>query len=204
MSSINVEFNSKEIILIIMENVLKMLERRGLIDSWSDHFKKISADTTGKTIFDIEVKDKKKYSIYIVNAKLTSIVQGTPLDEYLSNNLDIHKIVVAKDVAKKVLKQIVSEYTNAEFFFESEMMEDIPSKVFIPVHQLISQEEKNELLSKFSEQELARIFLTDMMSRYYGAKIGDIFRIVRPSFTSGKNVFYRRVVHGSWDILFET
>jgi DNA-directed RNA polymerase I, II, and III subunit RPABC1 len=204
MSSINVEYNSKEINSIIMENVLKMLERRGLIDSWSDNLKKIEADTTGKTIFDIEVKDKKKYSIYLVNAKLTSIVQGTPLDEYLSNNIDIHKIVVAKDVAKKVVKQIVSDYTNAEFFFESEMMEDIPSKVFIPVHNLINQEEKNELLSKFSEQELARIFVTDMMSRYYGAKIGDIFRIVRPSFTSGKNVFYRRVVHGSWDILFES
>ena len=71
-----------------MENVLKMLERRELIDSWEDHFKKISSDTTGKTVFDIEVKDKKKYSIYLVNAKLTSIVQGTPLDEYLSNNLD--------------------------------------------------------------------------------------------------------------------
>ena len=70
MSSINVEFNYKEINLIIVENVLKMLERRGLIDSWSDHFKKISADTTGKTSFNIEVKDKKNYSIYLVNAKL--------------------------------------------------------------------------------------------------------------------------------------
>jgi DNA-directed RNA polymerase I, II, and III subunit RPABC1 len=204
MSSINVEFNNKEIILIIMENVLKMLERRGLVESWTNIFKNISSDTTGKSIFEIEIKDKKKYSVYIVNAKLTSIVQGTPLDDYLSNNIDIHKIIVAKDVAKKVVKQIVSEYTNAEFFFESEMMEDIPSKVFIPVHQLINQDEKNELLSKFSEQELARIFVTDMMSRYYGAKIGDIFRIVRPSFTSGKNIFYRRVVHGSWDILFES
>ncbi len=116
MSSINVEFNSKEINLIIVENVLKMLERRELIDSWENHFKKISSDTTGKTVFDIEVKDKKKYSVYLVNAKLTSIVQGTPLDEYLSNNIDIHKIVVAKDVAKKVVKQIVSDYTNAEFF----------------------------------------------------------------------------------------
>ena len=204
MSSINVEFNNKEIRLIIMENVLKMLERRGLVESWTNIFKNISSDTTGKSIFEIEIKDKKKYSVYIVNAKLTSIVQGTPLDDYLSNNIDIHKIIVAKDVAKKVVKQIVSEYTNAEFFFESEMMEDIPSKVFIPVHQLINQDEKNELLSKFSEQELARIFVTDMMSRYYGAKIGDIFRIVRPSFTSGKNIFYRRVVHGSWDILFES
>ena len=40
------------------------------------------------------------------------------------------------------------------------------------------------------------------MSRYYGAKIGDIFRIIRPSMTAGKNIFYRRVVKGSLDILF--
>jgi DNA-directed RNA polymerase I, II, and III subunit RPABC1 len=200
--SINVEYNSKEINSIIIENVLKMIERRGLIKSWSDSLKKISGDVTNKTIFDIELKDKTNLGIYLVHAKLTSIVQGTPLDEYLSNNIDIHKIVIAKDVAKKVVKQIVSEYTNAEFFFETEMLEDIPSKIFIPEHQIISQEERTELLSKFSESELARILLTDMMSRYYGAKIGDIFRIIRPSFTAGKNVFYRRVVHGSWDILF--
>jgi DNA-directed RNA polymerase subunit H (RpoH/RPB5) len=51
---------------------------------------------------------------------------------------------------------------------------------------------------------VVKILLTDMMVRYYGAKIGDIFRIIRPSMTSGKNVFYRRVVNGSWDILFES
>jgi DNA-directed RNA polymerase subunit H (RpoH/RPB5) len=84
------------------------------------------------------------------------------------------------------------------------MLEDIPAKIFIPTHQLMNDEEKNELLSKFSEHELGRIFLTDVMARYYGAKIGDIFRIVRPSFTAGKNVYYRRVVNGSWDILFES
>lgn len=201
--SINVEYNNKEINQIVMENVLKMLERRKLIKSWSDEYKKIGDDLTSKTSFQIQLTDKTNYGVYLVNAKLTSIVQGTPLDDYLSNNIDIHKIVVARDVAKKVVKQIVSEYKNAEFFFENEMLEDIPSKIFIPEHQLLNQEEKDELFNKFAEADLARILLTDMMSRYYGAKIGDIFRIIRPSFTSGKNIFYRRVVNGSWDILFE-
>ena len=82
------------------------------------------------------------------------------------------------------------------------MLEDIPSKIFIPEHQLMSEEEKQELLDKFSEHDLGRILLTDMMARYYGAKIGDIFRIIRPSFTAGKNVYYRKVVNGSWDIIF--
>lgn len=201
--SINVEYSNKEINQIVMENVLKMLERRGLIKLWSDEYKKIGDDLVTKSTFQIQLTDKTNYSIYLVNAKLTSIVQGTPLDDYLSNNIDVHKIVIARDVAKKVVKQIVGEYKNTEFFFESEMLEDIPSKIFIPEHQLMNSEEKAELLDKFSESELARIFLTDIMARYYGAKIGDIFRIIRPSFTAGKNVFYRRVVNGSWDILFQ-
>lgn len=200
--SINVEYNNKEINQIVVENVLKMLERRKLITSWSDEYKKLGSDVGSQTIFEILLTDKTKYSIYLVNAKLSSIVQGTPLDDYLSNNIEVHKIVVAKDVAKKVVKQIISEYKNAEFFFENEMLEDIPSKSFIPVHQILSDEEKEELLSKFADSELARILVTDMMSRYYAAKVGDIFRIVRPSFTAGKNIFYRRVVNGSWDILF--
>jgi DNA-directed RNA polymerase I, II, and III subunit RPABC1 len=199
--SINVEYNNKEINQIVLENVLKMLERRQLIDSWSDVYSNLE-DTDTKSIFQIVLNNKSSLSIYLVNAKLTSIVQGTPLDDYLSNNIDIHKIIIARDVAKKVIKQIVSEYKNAEFFFESEMLEDIPSKGFIPIHKLLNEDEKNELLSKFSENELSRILITDMMSRYYGAKLGDIFKIIRPSFTAGKNVFYRRVVNGSWDILF--
>jgi len=202
--SISVEYNNREINQIVIENTLKMIERRKLITSWAEEYKNLGDDINTKSVFTIRLNDNTNYSIYLVNAKLSSIVQGTPLDDYLSNNIDIHKIIIAKDVAKKVVKQIATEYKNAEFFFESEMLEDIPSKCFIPIHQIISPEEKEELLNKFSESELARILLTDMMSRYYGAKVGDIFRIIRPSFTAGKNIFYRKVVNGSWDILFES
>lgn len=202
--SINVEYNTSEINKLVLENTLKMLQRRKMLKNWESSFEKLGNDFTSVSIFQLELADKSSVSINLVNAKLSSIVQKTPLDDYLSNNIDVHKIIICKDVAKKVVKQIVVEYTNAEFFFESEMLEDIPSKVFIPEHILLGADEKAELLSKFGETELSKIFVTDMMARYYGAKIGDIFRIVRPSFTAGKNVFYRRVVNGSWDILFES
>lgn len=201
--SINVEYNSKEINQIVIENILKMLERRKLINSWSDEYKKIE-DIETKSIFKIVLTDKTEYGVYLVTAKLTSIVQGTPLDEYLNNNIDIHKIIIARDVAKKFVQQIVNIYKNAEFFFEKEMLEDIPSNIFIPYHQLMNEDEKKELLNKYAEYELGKAFISDMITRYYGAKIGDIFRIIRPSITAGNSIYYRRVINGSWDILFES
>jgi DNA-directed RNA polymerase subunit H (RpoH/RPB5) len=202
--SINVEYNTSEINKIVLENTLRMLERRKLLKNWETELSKLGNDFTSKSIFQLELLDKSSVSINLVNAKLSSIVQKTPLDDYLSNNIDVHKIIICKDVAKKVVKQIVSEYNNAEFFFESEMLEDLISKTFMPQHILLDKDMKTELLSKFSETELSKMFVTDMMARYYMAKVGDIFKCIRPSITSGKNVFYRRVVNGSWDILFET
>jgi DNA-directed RNA polymerase subunit H (RpoH/RPB5) len=41
-----------------------------------------------------------------------------------------------------------------------------------------------------------------MMARYYNAKVGNIFKIIRPSLSSGTSIFYRRVMHGSLDIIY--
>lgn len=200
--SVNVEYNSKEVISEVYTNILKMLKRRKLIDNVEDTFNKISEDINQKPVIEIELNNNTKCSVNYINAKLSSIAQGTPLDDYLSNNTSVHKIVIIKEPAKKVHKQIISEYKNAEMFMEHHMMEDIPSKIFIPEHQLLNEDEKKELLSKFTENELSIILDTDMMARYYNAKVGDIFRIIRPTITSGTSIFYRRVSHGSLDLIY--
>lgn len=200
--SVNIEYNSKEIVIEIYTNVLKMLKRRKLIDDFDESFSKISEDINQKPIVEIMLNNKTKCSVNYINAKLSSIAQGTPLDDYLSNNSDVHKIVIIKEPAKKVHKQIITEYRNAEMFMEHHMMEDIPSKIFIPEHQLLDENEKAELLSKFGENELSIILDTDMMARYFNAKVGDIFRIIRPTITSGTSIFYRRVSHGSLDLIY--
>ena len=195
---ISVEYNNKEINSIIIENILKMLSRRKIINSFDNIINKFDFNNQ---IHEFKVSENV-FSINIINGKISSILQGSPIDEYLSNNIDIHKILVIKEITRKVIKDIISGYKNIELFLITELMEDIPSKVFIPEHQLLNKEQKIELLEKFSEHELSKILVTDVMSRYYNAKIGDIFRIIRPSITAGKNIFYRKVVNGSWDILF--
>lgn len=200
--SINVELNTKEINIEICKNVLKMLKKRKLINDDQLIFDKIFNDINNKASIEFTLNNNNKCSIYIINAKVSSIIQGTPIDDFLSNNSDMQKIIIIKECSKKAVKQIINDYNNSEFFFEHEMLEDIPSKSFIPEHQLLSIDEQNELLSKFNQSELSIIYNTDMMARYYNAKVGDIFRIIRPSVTSGNSIFYRRVHNGPWDILF--
>jgi len=199
--AINVEYNNREITQMVIENTFKMLENRNIIKSWETEYNKITKeDFQNKNIFELP---ENKISIYLLNMKLSSISQGHPLDVFLSNNINIHKIIIVKDVAKKVFKQVIAEYKNAEIFFEYEMMIDRANIVFVPKHEIINSEERKELLNKFNEIDLKHILLYDVMSRYYGAKVGDIFKITISSSTSGYVSDYRRVVHGSLDIIFE-
>jgi len=200
--SFNIELNTKEIITEIFINILKMLHRRCKIDNIENTFSSISNIIHNKTNIQFKLNDDNLCSVYLVNIKLNSIAQGSPLDDYLSNNLNIHKIIIFKDPSKKVLKQIFYDYSNVEFFFEHEMLEDIPSKIFIPEHILLNQDEKDELLTKFNENDLSIILDIDVMARYYNAKVYDIFKIIRPSICSGKSIFYRRVMPGILDIYF--
>jgi DNA-directed RNA polymerase I, II, and III subunit RPABC1 len=195
----NVDYNIKEQNKIIIENTLKMLKRRNIIESIDDIIDKIK--DYNNQIYEFE-ESNNIFSVNIIHAKISSISQGSTIDDYLLNNINIHKIIIIKEITKKVIKDIASSYKNVELFLVNELLEDKPSNIFMSEHQLLGQEQKIELLNTFSEKDLSTILVTDMMSRYYNAKVGDIFRIIRPSITSGKNICYRRVIMGSWDILF--
>lgn len=201
--SVSVEYSTKEISEIVLTNVLKMCQRRNLIDNINPLLENLKEDFINKSIIEFKTKNDMKISIYHYTGKVASIVQGSPLYDYLKNFVDIHKIIIMKDPTKRSAKQITYEYPNSNFFFEYEMMEDIPSKMFIPEHILLSDKEKKDFLEIFKENELSKINDTDMMSRYYAAKVGDIFKIVRPSLTAGKNIFYRKVVPGNLNQLFD-
>ena len=195
-----IEYSIKEKHQIIFENALKMLWRRNLISNYKSILSKTTEITSNKEI-KVKLDDSSFASIYIVNGKVTSISNNSPIDEYLKDT-NILKILVIEDPSKRVFKQVIEDYPNTNIFFFHEFMEDIPSKDIIPQHNLLTDEEKNELLTNFKNNNLKRIFTTDMMSRYFNAKVDDIFRIERLNITSGKGVDYRVVVQGKLDLLF--
>ena len=69
----------------------------------------------------------------------------------------------------------------------------------VPLHIIISDKEKEELLKKYNIEtnKLPKILDTDPVSIYIGAKPGQILKIIRESHTAKEAVSYRFVVESN-------
>tara|TARA_B100001287_G_C22478331_1_gene433098 strand:+ start:132 stop:740 length:609 start_codon:yes stop_codon:yes gene_type:complete len=202
MNLTNVEYTTKEANVIVFENFLKMLKRRYLLNDYSDIFESKKGDIIPNKSISINIDNGSKVLLYVVNGDVRSITSNSPIDEFLSSNTNLKKFVIIKGPSKKTFKQVNENYPNSELFFMHEFMEDIPAKDFIPKHSLLNSNDKDELLQYLNIKNLKRIFTTDMMSRYYDAKVGDVFKITRLNVTSGHGVDYRVVVPGKLEQIF--
>jgi len=66
----------------------------------------------------------------------------------------------------------------------------------VPKHEVLSEEEKQEVLKRLGvkPEELPLLLVTDPVAKAIGAKPGDMVRIIRESPTAGKVIAYRLVV----------
>lgn len=75
---------------------------------------------------------------------------------------------------------------------------DIFTHTLVPRHKIITQEEREQLLTQYRVQpyQLPRIRTSDPAVKAIGAKAGDIVKITRESPTAGDYVAYRYVIEG--------
>lgn len=95
----------------------------------------------------------------------------------------------------QINQPIQSQSLFIEYFTFDELMYNPTHHIYVPKHILLNEVQKLEVLKKFrcSESELPKILESDRIARYYGAKKGDVFKIIRSS-KEGKQDFYRLVV----------
>ena len=67
---------------------------------------------------------------------------------------------------------------------------------FVPRHEILSKQEKGELLERLGidERRLPMILDTDPAAKRIEAKAGDVLKITRKSQTAGETVYYRLVI----------
>ena len=76
---------------------------------------------------------------------------------------------------------------------------NIQQHKLVPLHVILSEEEKNEFLEKYkiTPDQLPKIISTDPVAIYIDAKPGQIVKIIRKSHTAKEAVAYRLVVESN-------
>ena len=75
------------------------------------------------------------------------------------------------------------------------MNNNITHHEFVPKHIILTNEEQEELLEKYSStiNKLPKILKTDPVARYYGMKQNQVCKIIRKSPEVGNYPYYRLV-----------
>jgi DNA-directed RNA polymerase I, II, and III subunit RPABC1 len=141
--------------------------------------------------------DNVKYGIKFVTNFLTTIKKELSIENFLDKNTDIIKFIIINKLSDRAIKQIL-EYKNTEVFTIDELLITVIDHDLVPKHILLTEEEKNLYFDTFKHhpRDMKKILINDPIARFYGAKTGDLFKIIRPSITSGKDIDYRIVIPG--------
>jgi DNA-directed RNA polymerase I, II, and III subunit RPABC1 len=126
-----------------------------------------------------------------VGVKPIKVYTDRMKEEGVSNAILILRVDITP-FAKQAVQE-VSDSFRIEHFKEAELLVDITEHKLVPAHQVLSQNEKQELLQRYrlKETQLPRIQPNDPVARYYGMKRGQVVKIIRPSETAGRYVTYR-------------
>ena len=173
-----------------------MFSSRNLIEEKNiqEYLKKIEKEYKDLSKIEFPLNNEKTASVTFIDSKITSLKKIDNIENIVQN--DKHNIFVVSKIQNKIWETLISY--NIEIFFKHEFMINLIDHDLIPEHQLLSEEEKSEILGLYDNQinKLPSILLYDPVSRYFNANINDIFRIKRPSITSGYTVYYRVVKKG--------
>lgn len=141
-------------------------------------------------------KDREKALVWCVPGESTVGIASINRLQKAMKDVEVeHGIIVTdgrythavKQGAKKRKIELLPKTFPAFDLFEHDI---------VPLHKILEEEEKQQLLSKYRVHpyQLPQVTSSDPAVKAIGARPGDILRIIRKSPTAGEHVAYRYVV----------
>jgi DNA-directed RNA polymerases I, II, and III subunit RPABC1 len=198
------QIQRKKMFFKVRNTILEMLKDRNYDINESefnigfDIFSAMYSENKQDLVFNKNNDENKIYVHFYTESKnfgkkeLTNIL--TIIDEkYGSDNINI--LIVLEDKPTSTIQKELEENHNIEIFFVKKLMFNITKHVLVPKHKLLNENEIKEILDKYQckKNQLPKIQYDDPVARYYGAKVGDVFEITRPTPTTGIFKVYRVV-----------
>lgn len=192
---------------IVIDNIIKMLTERDCIHpkNHDEYVNNIISNLRDDDTFIINITNRKSgdsdtyHIILLLDQKISTITRTSMFGDYIYKNIGVHKIIVVNDITPRAMVAVHTVMPSIEIFLKKELMFNIIDHIYVPKHILLSDTDAEKVLTEYGvkKKELPRIFITDPIARYYNAKMGQIFRIKRPSEITGFSNYYRIVVNGS-------
>lgn len=205
-SIISIEMHYTDVIRTVLTNIIKMLTERTLI-------KKENTEKLIKSVTDT-LSDDNRYKIKLDNVPdgmgselmiqlfpyaVTGVNKSSAVFDFLNKYQKNMSIVVVKSISKRAFDDIINKFCfkNTEVFLQHELMINIIEYDFVPKHALLTDKEREEFYQQYNikNKNMLKINASGPVSKYFNAKPGDIFRVTRPSTTSGYYNVYRLVIN---------
>jgi DNA-directed RNA polymerase subunit H (RpoH/RPB5) len=200
-------------------NLLKMLKTRKMDVSAYENFnqdelkKMLHQSLVDKSFINPEVgpldmilKNRHNTTTY-VKYRLDKIKTARAIESFIEQiyktqlKADDNLILIAHEkinIPGSSFETMLNNFYNQKGYFVqiislTQLLINIVDHRDVPKHEVITEEEKNEILEKYhiKENNLPNILREDAMAIYLGLTPGEVVRILRPSPTSGTYVSYR-------------
>jgi len=209
-SLIQLEYSDHESKEVIVENWIKMLTNRGILieDQLNKNIeeakKSLNSENKDKSIIFSEKKNLSYILIFILR-KISTIVKDQDISTYLTTYKDYYKFFILPTleqtllptidtISTKVEKQL-TDMSNIEVFSSAFLMIDRINNIYVPKHILLTDEEADQVVKEYAVKvHMEKIYTTDPIAKYYNAKAGQIFKIIRASNSAGYELAFRHVV----------
>jgi len=201
----NIDIGKTRKLFEIKKNQLKMVKRRGydisreepLLSYTFQQFVDVYIPFAEKQkkslreVFSTSYKNKegKKLVVYFADISGSKQLGVDTLGEVLKEMEEVktkNAIIITSNPLSSSSRKKISELLtyNIYTFMENEMAYDPTEHFLVPEHRALSVEEQRDFLMRnnISIDQIPSILTTDMISRYYGFRTGQVIEIKRTNF----------------------